>query len=140
MSLPRQPADAAPRCSAAVASIDPAHADAQKNLGSALASAGRTAEAIPHLKKAVAGKPDAADARRDLGHALAQSGNLQEASAELEAATRLSGGKDALALFILSRVYADLRRVPEAEKAAQQALAVATAQGNSKLVQAITGR
>jgi tetratricopeptide (TPR) repeat protein len=132
-------ADALAKFEKAVA-LDPAHADAQKNLGSALAGAGRTAEAIPHLKKAVAGKPDAADARRDLGHALAQSGSLQEASAELEAATRLSGGKDALALYILSRVYADLRRLPEAEKAAQQALAVATAQGNSKLVQAITGR
>jgi Flp pilus assembly protein TadD len=130
--------DALARFEKAVA-LDPAHADAQKNLGSALAGAGRTAEAIPHLRKAVEGKPDAADARRVLGHALAQNGSLQEASVELEAATRLSGGKDALALYILSRVYRDLRRVPDADRAAQQALAVATAQGNVRLVQAITG-
>lgn len=120
--------------------LDPEHADAQKNLGTTLARSGRAAEAIPHLQKAVAGKPDAAEARRDLGHALAESGKLQEASVELERAATLSGGQDALALYLLSRVYSDLRRGPDAERAAQQALAVATAQGNQRLIETITAR
>jgi Flp pilus assembly protein TadD len=120
--------------------LDPEHADAQKNLGTTLARAGRAGEAIPHLKKAVAVTPDGAEARRDLGHALAESGNLQEASAELERADKLSGGKDPLALYLLSRVYADLRRLPEAERAAQQALAIATAQGNQRLIETMPAR
>jgi len=118
--------------------LDPEHADAQRNLGTTLARAGKTAEAIPHLRKAVAVKPEAAEARRDLGHALAEDGKLQEAKTELEEAAKLSSGKDPLALYFLSRVYTDLHRIPEAEQTAQQALAVATEQGNQRLIQAIT--
>jgi len=118
--------------------LDPEHAEAQRNLGATLARAGKTAEAIPHLRKAVAVKPEAADARRDLGHALAEDGNLQEARTQLEEATKLSSGKDPLALYFLSRVYTDLNRIPEAEQTARQALAVATEQGNQRLIQALT--
>jgi Flp pilus assembly protein TadD len=120
--------------------LDPDHADAQRNLGTALARTGNAAAALVHFRKAVALQPDAAEARRDLGHALAQTGNLQEASVELERATKLAGGKDALSLYFLSRVYADLRRGPEAQRLAQQALAVATAEGNQRLVQVILAK
>jgi Flp pilus assembly protein TadD len=120
--------------------LDSEHADAQRNLGTALARTGNTAAALAHFRKAVAIEPDAAEARRDLGHALAETGNFQEASVELERATALSGGKDALALYFLSRVYADLRRVAEAERAANQALAVAKAEGNQRLVQVILAK
>jgi Flp pilus assembly protein TadD len=95
---------------------------------------------LAHFRKAVAIDPNAAEARRDLGHALAETGNLQEASVELERATALSEGKDALSLYFLSRVYADLRRVAEAERAANQALAVARAEGNQRLVQVILAK
>jgi Tfp pilus assembly protein PilF len=120
--------------------LDPERADSQKNLGTTLARSGKTARAITHLKRAVELDANAADARRDLGHALAEHGQLQEASEQLEAATKLSAGKDALALYFLSRVYADQRRLQESEQLAQQALAVATAQGNERLVQAIRAR
>ena len=46
----------------------------------------------------------------------------------------------ALALYFLSRVYSDLRRAPEAERLANQALAVATAEGNQRLVQVILAK
>ena len=118
--------------------LDPEHADAQWNLGTTLARTGKTAEAIPHLRKAVAAKPEAADARRDLGHALAEDGKLQEARTQLEEAAKLSSGKDPLALYFLSRVYTDLNQVPEAEQTAQRALAIATEQGNQRLIQALT--
>jgi len=120
--------------------LDPEHADAQRNLGSALARAGQRDRGIAHLKKAVESKPDGADARRDLGHALAEKGSFEEAGVQLEQAVKLSDGKDPLALFLLSRVYRDLHRLQESERAASQALTVAMEQNNVKLVRAITGR
>ncbi|MDQ2645030.1 MAG: tetratricopeptide repeat protein [Myxococcota bacterium] len=120
--------------------LDPEHADAQRNLGAALARAGQRDRGIAHLKKAVESKPDGVDARRDLGLALAEKGSYGEAGVQLEQAVQLSGGKDPLALFLLSRVYRDLHRLQESERTASQALAVAMEQNNAKLVQAITGR
>ncbi|MBN1606742.1 MAG: tetratricopeptide repeat protein [Polyangiaceae bacterium] len=108
--------------------LDPGRAVAHRNLGAALARARRTDEAIFHLRKAVEGKPDSSEARRDLGHALAQNGDLPEASVQLEQAVRLSGGKDALAMYLLGRVYADLGRLPEAQQAQQRAAAIAAEQ------------
>jgi Flp pilus assembly protein TadD len=118
--------------------LDPAHADAQRNLGAALARTGLRERGITHLKKAVESKPDGADARRDLGHALAERGSFAEASVQLEKAVELSNGKDGLALYLLSRVYRDLRRLPESEKTASQALLVAKEQNNVNLIRAIT--
>jgi Flp pilus assembly protein TadD len=120
--------------------LDPQHADAQRNLGAALARTGLRERAIVHLEKAVESQPDGADARRDLGHALAERGSFAEASLQLEKAVKLSNGKDPLTLYLLSRVYRDLRRLPESEQIARQALTVATEQNNVKLIQAITAR
>jgi superkiller protein 3 len=120
--------------------LDPEHADAQRNLGAALARTGLREKGIAHLKKAVESNPDGAEARRDLGHALAETGSFAEASVQLEQAVKLTNGQDALALYLLSRVYRDLRRLPESERTARQALAVATEQNNQRLIQAITAR
>jgi Flp pilus assembly protein TadD len=120
--------------------LDPQHAAAQRNLGTALARTGLRERAIVHLQKAVESQPEGADARRDLGHALAERGSFEEASHQLEKAVKLSSGKDPLTLYLLSRVYRDLRRFPESEQTARQALTVATEQNNVKLIQAITAR
>ena len=117
--------------------LDPGHAVARSNLGAALARIGRTNEAIVQLQKAVADKPDAAEARRNLGHALAEKGDFQAASVQLEEAVKLSNEKDALALYLLGRVYADLGRIPEAERAEHQAMTLAVQRNDSKLIQAI---
>ena len=117
--------------------LAPSYATARANLGTMLARTGQADKAVFHLKKVVEGKPDAADARRDLGHALAEKGDPQEASVQLEKADKLSGGKDALTLHLLGRVYADLGRVPESVQAERRALSVAIGQNNPDLIQAI---
>jgi len=118
--------------------LDTGYDVARANIGMVLARTGQTDKAIVQLKKVVVRKPDMTDARRNLGHALAQKGNLQEASVQLEEAVRLSGGKDPLALFILGRVYADMGRSAEAAATERKALAIATEQNNSNLIQAIS--
>jgi tetratricopeptide (TPR) repeat protein len=86
----------------------------------------------------VEGKPDAVEARRDLGRALADKGRFQEASVQLEEAVRLSGERDPLALYLLGHVHADLGRAQEAVETERRALAIATEQNNSALVQLIS--
>jgi Flp pilus assembly protein TadD len=118
--------------------LDSGFTTARANLGMVSARTGQTDKAIFHLKKVVEATPDAADVRRNLGHALAQKGSFQEASVHLEEAVRQSGGRDPLALFLLGRVYADLGRTSEAAATERQALAIATKQNNSDLIQAIS--
>ena len=118
--------------------LDPAHAVARSNLGAALARSGRTDAAIVQLKKAVEDKPDAADARRNLGHALAEKKKFEEARVQLEEAVRLSDEKDALALYLLGRVFSDLNKIPEAEAAKQKALKLAMQHNDSNLIRVIT--
>jgi len=64
---------------------------AEENLGSYLIDQpGRLAEAVPHLERAVALRPESGQARSDLGIALAGTpGRLDDAIAEFQAAIRL---------------------------------------------------
>jgi len=118
--------------------LDPTYTIARVNLGTLLGRTGQIDQAIVQLKKVVELKPDAASARRDLGHALADNRRFQEASVELEEAVKLSGKRDALALFLLGRVYTDLGRTSEGVQLERQALALASEQNNSALVQAVS--
>jgi Flp pilus assembly protein TadD len=118
--------------------LDPAYTVARANLGMLLARTGQMDKAIFHLKKVVEGKPDAVEARRDLGRALADKGRFQEASVQLEEAVRLSGGREPLALFLLGHVHADLGKTQEAVETERRALAIATEQNDSALVQLIS--
>jgi len=120
--------------------LDPGYTIAHANLGMLLARTGQTDKAIVHLRKVVEAKPDSADAHRDLGHALADKRELQAASRELEEALRLSGRRDALALHLLGRVYADSGRRPEALRTQREALAMAMQQNNPKLVELISAQ
>jgi Tfp pilus assembly protein PilF len=118
--------------------LDATYTVARANLGMLFARLRQTDKAIFHLKKVVEDKPKDADARRNLGHALAEKGNLPEAKGQLEEADRLAGGRDALALYLLSQVYADLGRVPEAADAERRALLLASQQNNVGLLEAIS--
>ena len=120
--------------------LDPAYTIARANLGMLLARMGQTDKAIVHMRKVVEATPNAADAHRDLGHALADKRNFHEACIQLEEAQRLSGGRDALTLHLLGRVYADLGRLPEAVRTQREALAIAVQQNNSALIQLINAR
>ena len=117
--------------------LDSGYFVARRNLATILARTGQGDKAIVQLKKLVEVKPDAADVRRDLGYALVDKGNFQQASLQLEEANRLLGGRDALTLHLLGRVYADLGRLADALSAQRQALAFAT---DPLLVQAISSQ
>ena len=67
----------------------PINPRAHNYLGSALADAGRTSEAIAQYQEALRLKPDYAEAHNNLGSALADAGRAPEAIAQYEAALRL---------------------------------------------------
>jgi hypothetical protein len=75
------PGGAMPVLQAAV-KVDPQSAEAHNFLGSALASTGRTQEAIAQFRAALSLRPDYPNARFNLGNALVKSGRLDEAIGE----------------------------------------------------------
>jgi Flp pilus assembly protein TadD len=117
--------------------LDPEHVVARTNLGAAFARLGRVDDAIAQLTKAVELNPTAANARRNLGHALAERGRFEEASTQLREAFKQSDEKDALALYLLSRVYTDMGKKHEAEETERKALEVAVKQNDVALIQTI---
>jgi hypothetical protein len=75
------PGGAMPVLQAAV-KVDPQSAEAHNFLGSALASTGRTQEAIMQFRAALSLRPDYPNARFNLANALVKSGRFDEAIAE----------------------------------------------------------
>jgi tetratricopeptide (TPR) repeat protein len=65
---------------------------ARTNLGNALSSEGRTAEAVAQLEVALRLNPQNVDAHNDLGNALNALGRTAEANAQFEEARRLNPG------------------------------------------------
>ena len=118
--------------------LDTGSAIARANLGLVLAHTGRTDKAIFHLRKAAKQIPDTPVVHRNLGHALLVKGDFQEASVELEEAVRLSAGEEPLSLFFLGRAYEGLGRSSEASEILRHALAIATEQKDSELMQSIS--
>ncbi|MBN2715141.1 MAG: tetratricopeptide repeat protein, partial [Deltaproteobacteria bacterium] len=90
-----------------------------------------------YLKKVIELTPDSPVAYRNLGHAQATEGFHTEAITALTTAVRLSGGQDALTLHLLARVLADTGNIQDAITTDQQAIRVATAQNNARLMQTI---
>jgi Flp pilus assembly protein TadD len=118
--------------------FDTGSAIARANLGLILASKGQMEKAIYHLRIAAMELPDTPFIHRTLGHALMNKGNFQEASIQLEEAVSLSDGKEPLSLFLLGRAYEGLGRSSEAVETERQALAVATEEKDSELMQSIS--
>jgi tetratricopeptide (TPR) repeat protein len=77
---------------AAVLERDPDSWIAHNNLGLALVESGRADEALVHLKRARALRPDFAESANNLGDALNRLGRATEAVEHLEAAIRLQPG------------------------------------------------
>ncbi len=120
--------------------LKPAYASAHSNLGAAFARLGRIEEALPYLRKAVEYKPDSADGHNNLGLALATTGRLEESIPHIEQAAKLSGGQEPMILDLLSQIYAQAGRYPDAAGAARRALAAATRRNDGRLAQAIKAR
>jgi tetratricopeptide (TPR) repeat protein len=117
--------------------LNPDYTVAHANLGTVLAQMGQTDKSILHFKKVVEISPDNSEIQRNLGHALAEKKIFKDACVHLEIAVRLSNEKDALALFLLGRVYTDLNRIPEAVQVVRKALEVSISQHNVELIQAV---
>jgi tetratricopeptide (TPR) repeat protein len=120
--------------------MNPALTDARSNLGAALAQLGRLDEAIAHFRRAAAEDPGVPHVHKNLGMALASRSRMAEALAALQQAVKLSEGRDAETLDLLSRVLAASGRFTEAAQAARRALALAGQQGNAAFAAALKSR
>ncbi len=118
--------------------ISPHEADAHNNLGHALFKVGRVNEAIAHLQKAVEIAPQSLTARNNLAWALATGPvpslrNGVQAIALAKQSLQLAGGSNPELLGTLAAGYAEAGQFSNAVAAAQQALQLATKQGNQAL-------
>ncbi len=110
----------------------PNFAEAHNNLAIALASAGRTSEAIAHFQQALQLEPNNGDPHYNLGVILANAGRLQEAVDQLTTALRLNPNR-LPAYTKLTAAYAQLQRPAEAIATAEKALEVARSSGQTQL-------
>ena len=84
----QQPEDAL-RCFEQALRLDPNSLEAISNVASLMVDLGRTAEALPYLRRALAGAPGSAELNTNLGVALFENKDLEGAVAALEAARAL---------------------------------------------------
>jgi protein O-mannosyl-transferase len=111
-------------CFRDVVSKNPASATAHNNLGQALLQRGAVDEAIAHLEKAVALKPDLKMAEFNLGHSLLQTGKIDNAMAHLRRAIELEPNY-AKAYYVLATAYAQKNETREAIETCRRAIAIA---------------
>jgi tetratricopeptide (TPR) repeat protein len=114
---------------------DPKYADAHNILGISLAHAGKLDEAIGHLQQAVETSPDSVEYRFNLGRVLAAQGRYADAIPHLETAARLSGGNEPQILDLLSAMYSEVRRCPDAREAARRGIEAALHRNDSETAQ-----
>ncbi len=117
--------------------IDPQHPDvglAHRSLGLVLANLSQPTQAIDHLQLAMRLRPDVARDHRVLGSLLLSVHKFSQAVDELELAVR-QDPTDVLALANLAAAYANLGRWREAFGAAENARALAIAQGQTSLAE-----
>ena len=123
----------------------PDFAEAHNNLGNALLQKGLVDEAIAHFQKALEIRPDFADVRDNLDNAAwllatspeASLRNGPKALALARQLDRVSGGNNPVILDTLAAAYAETGQFSEAVDAAQRALALARAQNNTVLAEAL---
>jgi tetratricopeptide (TPR) repeat protein len=84
--------------------LDPESAQAECNLGKALAGRGARVEALEHLRRAVAWEPENASWHSALGIVLAEQGKVEEGIKELQTAIRLDPN-DIEARNELAKIY-----------------------------------
>jgi len=132
-----KPAEALPELRKAVL-LDPTQAHAHNVLGSVLLKEGRDAEAIEEFRQALRIEPDNFQTLAYTAHVLAaeQNPEVRDGKAALVFAIKaniLSGGTQPFVLDVLGMACAEVGRFDEAQQAAQQAIALATAAKMNKL-------
>jgi tetratricopeptide (TPR) repeat protein len=127
-----------------VLELSPDNADARANLGSVFLAKGRVRDAVAKYRDALRIAPDNMTAQSNLAWLLATAGdpslrNGSEAVLLAERAESESSRSEnhATVLRILAAAYAEIGRVVEAKKTAEQALQAAEIQGNSTLSSAL---
>jgi tetratricopeptide (TPR) repeat protein len=125
--------------------INQADVDAHRMLGQIFAMQRKDADAIVHLERALEAQPDnpqlvvqVASVRADSRDPSVR--NLDRAVALAERGVELTERREATALDVLGLAYARQGRFAEAVSAAQDALAIARASGNTAAAQSIESR
>jgi Flp pilus assembly protein TadD len=111
-------------------------------LGYIFLKQGQAGAAVADFQKALALQPNNVDAHKYLAWILAACPdasvrNGPQAVELAQQAEQLSGGKDPALITILAAAYAEAGRFPDAMTTAQKALALATAQTNTAVVNAL---
>ncbi len=129
----------------AAVAVEPASAPARFNLADALYSRGRVREATAHWRAGLSVEPNRVSVLDRLARVLATCLDPSirdgaQAVALAERAVQLSGAANAAVLDTLAAAYAEAGRFVEAAAMARQALALAVAQKNETLAQALRAR
>ncbi len=122
--------------------LNPNYAEARNNLAIAFSQTGQMREAISQWNKTLAFQPDNPDAQCNLAWVFATfpDASIRDGAKALELAQRalkLSDGKNARIWRLVAAADAELGRFSDAIKAAQNAIALAEAAGDSRLVQTL---
>jgi tetratricopeptide (TPR) repeat protein len=126
---------------ASVVNLDPGDADTQARLGMLLMALERPAEAVPHLKAALAAYPERADLRTALGEAtLKGAGSVGDAERDFQAALARNP-RDARAMMGLAKIAEASGNVPEAINLYARALSIepGLAEAREALSRALSG-
>ena len=122
--------------------INPNYRFAQYSIANTLSDLGREDEAVSHLRKAIALEPATAEGYRTAAWMLATAHDPRvrdgaRAVKLAEQANDLTQGQNPLILGTLAAAYAEAGRFPEAVRAAEKALELASATGVNSLVEPI---
>ena len=118
--------------------LQPGDAGAELTLAESLSDSGQNSDAINHFYQALALDPDSVTALNNLAWLLATAPEAalrdgHEAVRLAEHACQLTGYKEALLIGTLAAAYAEAGRYDDAVAAAEQARAVALAQGQKEI-------
>ena len=122
--------------------MDPSYAPAYYNLGNVLFQKGEINEAIAEYQAALKAQPNNMMLQNNLAHAIwtlatspdASKRNGTEAVEFAQTADQLAGGNNPVILRVLAASYAESGNFPKAIEISKRALALATGQQNSALV------
>ena len=125
--------------------LRPDYANAHNNLGNALRQQGRIAEAVHEFEAALKSDPDSALAANNLAWILATSSDssMRDGARAVQLAERAvvaADGKDPVSLHTLAAAYAENREFDKAVAAAQEALAIAEANGIRSLAESLRSK
>ncbi len=125
--------------------IDPGYANAETGLGVAFHRLGKVPQALDHLRKSLRRQPDAVAVLKLTAGILATDPeasirNGAEALELAQRAVRITGGRDAGVLNVLAAAYAETGQFAKASEVARRSLALATAENNRTLAEAVRAK